>query len=319
MTLGLTPVRIEIHPIETPRKKPFWMPRNLLGMAALLWLLSGIFLVAPDRQAVLTRFGRVLQPRVFPGIHFHWPYPIESVAKLKVRQLQRLAIGGEVPDDLLGRSQTMRSQFLTGDLNIINVRAIVQYNIADPVSFLFRASNVEQTVGAVVESELNRQLSSRTVDGALTIDKIEIQEIVRQRAQQLLDVYSLGVILSTVSIESIGPPSEAAEAFRSVASARADAGKIINEAHGYSNDIIPRARGEAQQIIETATGYRQRKINQAVGEAARFDALAAEYQKAKAVTRQRLYLEALEAILPRIKKTIVENDSVDLTIIGRGK
>ena len=143
--------------------------------------------------------------------------------------------------------------------------------------------------------------------------------MISQAAQQRLNDYRLGVRISTVNIESVGPPPEAADAFRDVASARADSARIVNEAQGYSNDVIPKARGEAQQLLEAAAAYRQRKVNEALGDAARFNQVAAEYARAGEVNAHRLYIETMEQILPRIKKLIVDKSgNLDLTIIRKG-
>lgn len=287
----------------------------LLGLLA-VWLLSGVYLVAADEQAVVTRFGKVTEDRVLPGIHVTWPFPISRVHKLKVRQTQRAVIGGDPADEVLGRSDPLQSQFLTGDQNIINVRSVVQYSVATPADYLFRAQDVANAVGAAVETELGRQFAARTVDEVLTTEKVAIQEIVRQRSQALLDSYGLGVGLASVSIEQIAPPPEAADAFRDVASARADSARIVSEAEGYSNDIVPRARGEARQMLESAEAYKQRIINEARGDASRFSQLAAEIGSSPDVTRARLYIEAMEQILPRLKKTIVDSSgNLDLTIV----
>lgn len=296
------------------------LSRVRLAFAALpvLWLLTGIYLIPADEQAVVTVFGAVSEERVMPGIHYTWPYPIGQVYKLKVRQFQRAVIGGDPADAVLGRVEPLRSQFLTGDRNIINVRTVAQYSVATPADYLFRADDVAKAVEVAVESELGRQIASRVVDDVLTTEKVAIQETVRQRAQQLIDGYGLGVVLSTVSIEQISPPPEAADAFRDVASARADSARIVSEAEGYANDIIPRARGEAQQLIEASLGYKERKVNEAEGDTSRFTQLAAEYERNPEVTRNRLYLETLEEILPRFKKTIIDGQgNLDLTIVRR--
>ncbi len=292
--------------------------RNIRAGLLVVWLLSGLYLVATDQQAVVTRFGR-FQRIETPGIHYHLPWPVEQVVKLKADQLQAATIGGEPADGALGRTDPLRSQFLTGDQNIINVRTVVQYNVKGPAEYLFRSQDVQQTVGAVVESELGREIAHRSVDDVLTTEKIQIQEAVRERAQRVLDAYNVGVSIYTVNIDRTAPPDEAKEAFADVAGARADAAKIVNQAEGYANDVVPRARGEAQQLLEAAQAYRQRKINEALGDAARFTQLAEEYNKAAAVTSHRLYLEAMEQILPRIKKTIIDRqgNNVDMTIIRR--
>ncbi|MBV9083170.1 MAG: FtsH protease activity modulator HflK [Acidobacteriaceae bacterium] len=292
--------------------------RILLG-TALLWLASAIYVVRPDQQAVVTRLGAVVHARVYPGIHYAFPFPIDRVYKVKVNQLQRLMIGGDVADSVLGRTQPLASQFLTGDQNIINMRVAVQYFVATPADYLFRSVDVAKSVGSVAQAELARRIAHRSVDAVLTTEKTAIQEQVLRNAQAGLDEYRTGVRLANVSIESVTPPAEVADAFRDVASARADTGRIIDEAHGYANDVVPKARGEAQQTLESAEAYRQAKVNEATGDAARFIAVAAEYAKAPQVSAGRLYTEAMEQILPKIRKLIIDaNGNVDLSIIRKG-
>lgn len=295
--------------------------RHLLIVIAGLWLVGGIYLVPTEEQAVLTTFGAVVNDRVTPGVGWHWAWPVGRVHKLKVRELKRAFIGGEVADEANALpADPVLSQFLSGDQNILNVRAVVQYSIAEPASFLFRSRDPDQTVANSVEAALERQISSRAVDEVLTTEKIAIQEAVRQDAQVLIDRYGLGVLLSTVNIRTVAPPPEAADAFRDVASARADAARIVNEAEGYANDILPRARGEAQQMLSESRGYRERKIRRAEGDTARFERLAAEYRKNPEVTRSRLFLETMEEVLPRLRKTVVDDQgNLDLTIIRRSQ
>jgi membrane protease subunit HflK len=296
------------------------MTKRRIAMAiVVIWVLSGVYLVAPDQQAVETLFGRVVAPRVMPGLHYALPWPIESVTKLKVRQLQRLVVGGELPDTVLGRTPALQSQFLTGDKNIINMRVVVQYSVGLPADYLFQAQNPAQVVGAAVESELAGRVSRRGVDAVLTTEKAAIQDETRAAAQKVLNDYRTGVLLSTINIESVTPPPEAADAFRDVASARADTARIVNNAEGYANDLIPKTRGQARQLLEESEAYKQKKINEAGGDAARFNQIAAEYGKASQVTGQRLYLETMEQVLPKIKKLIVDkNGNLDLTILRRG-
>jgi membrane protease subunit HflK len=316
-TLSLQPQADAIPLLPAP---PRWSRSRIVFGLLALWLLSGMYLVAPDQQAVETLFGRVVTPRVLPGLHYALPWPVERVTKLKVRQLQRLVVGGDLPDSVLGRAPTLASQFLTGDQNIVNLRVVVQYSVGVPVDYLFQAQDAAQVVGAAVESELARRLARRGVDAVLTTEKIAIQDETRAAAQKLLNDYRVGVLLSTINIESVTPPPETAEAFRDVAGARADTARIVNEAEGYANDLIPKARGQAQQLLEESEAYKQKKINEAAGDAARFNQIAAEYSKAGQVTGERLYLETMEQVLPRIRKLIVDkNGNLDLTIIRRGE
>jgi len=287
---------------------------------SILWLLTCVYVVPIDQQAVVTRFGAVVDGRVMPGIHLSLPWPIDLVTRLKVQQLQRLVVGGDFADAVTGRAQPLQSQFLTGDQNIISMRVVVQYSVGVPIDYLFRTEDVARSVGAAVESALADRVAGRNVDAVLTTEKQSVQEEVRAEAQRILNDYRAGVLLSTVNMETVVPPPEAADAFREVASARADSSRIVSEAQGYANDLIPKARGEAQQMIEAAEGYKESKINMAQGDAARFDEVAAEYSKASEVNGRRLYLETMEQILPKIKKLIVDkNGNLDLTIIRKGE
>src|SRR5579863_8493857 len=166
--------------------------RAVLAIAG-LWVLSGVYIVLPDQQAVETLFGRVIAPRVLPGLHYALPWPIESVAKLKVRQLQRLVVGGDLADSVLGRTQPLLSQFLTGDQNIIHLRVVVQYSVSVPADYLFQTQNPGQVVGAAVEAEMARRVAHRGVDAVLTTEKAAIQDEARAAAQQRLNEYRAGV------------------------------------------------------------------------------------------------------------------------------
>jgi membrane protease subunit HflK len=199
------------------------------------------------------------------------------------------------------------------------MRVVVQYWVGVPVDYLFQAQDAAKAVGAAVEAELARRISRRGVDDILTTEKAAIQEEVREAAQKRIHEYRSGVLISTVNIEAVTPPPEAADAFRDVASARADSARIVNEAQGYAGDVVPKARGQAQQALEAAAAYKQRKINEALGDASRFTQVAAEYERASAVNGRRLYIETMEQILPRIKKLIVDpSGNLDLTIIRKG-
>jgi modulator of FtsH protease HflK len=304
---------IEI-PLAPRQKRKVRIWAWLLG----LWLLSGLYVVATDQQALVTTFGKVTAPRISPGIHYAAPWPIQRVYKLKVHQLRRTVIGGEIPDGVLGRVQPISSEFLSGDLNLMNIRVVAQYSVSDPALFLFQIEDVDRTVASAVSAELSRKLAHTTVDETLTTEKIAIQNDVMLSAQRSLDAYRAGVSVSSINIENVAPPAEAAEAFRGVASAKADAIRIVNEAEGYANDLLPRTRGEATQMMEQAQAYKEGKTNRARGDAARFESVAREYAKAPKVTSTRAYLEAMEQILPKLKKLVVDSTgSLDLTIVRK--
>ena len=206
-----------------PRTPPLSRTQKVSAAIIAVWLISCVYLVAPEQQAVVTRFGAIVNPRVMPGIHLSFPWPIDQVSKLKVQQLQRLVVGGDIPDSVLGRTQPLQSQWITGDQNIINMRVVVQYSVSVPSDYLFQSQDVARAVGAAVESEMARRIATRNVDAVLTTEKAAIQEEVRAASQKRINDYRSGVLLSTINIESVTPPPEAADSFRDVASARADA------------------------------------------------------------------------------------------------
>lgn len=291
-------------------------------MIASLYLLSGLYFVSADQQAVELILGKVQNRKVrsLPGIHWTWPYPIARVEKLKVRETKRLTVGIEAPDQVLGRGVgEVKAQFLTGDQNITNLRLAVQYTIEDPFQYLFAAKDVTSVIARTVEAALSSVVVRHNVDDLLTTEKVAVQQQVQRVSQSLLDSHESGVSITNVSIESIAPPDEVLEAFRDVASAREDKDRIIRQAESYANDVLPRARGEATRLMEEASSYRQRKINEAQGDASRFISLAAEYAKAREVTSARLFLETMEEVLPRLKKIIVESGpgGVDLDLIQK--
>jgi modulator of FtsH protease HflK len=304
----------ELVPEQRPRPRKFRVWAWLLGA----WILSGIYIISPEQQAVVTRFGAVTAPRVLPGIHYALPWPIDSVYKLKVHQLRRTTIGGDFADNVLGRLQSGSSEFLSGDQNLLSIRVVAQYSVSEPREFLFQTEDVDRAVSAVVGAELSRRIAHTAVDDILTTEKIAVQNDVLHAAQQTIDSYHAGATISSISIESVTPPAEAGDAFRSVASAKADAIRIVNQAEGYANDLLPRARGEAAQLHEQVQAYKEGKVNRAAGDAARFEPVAREYAKAPKVTSTRVYVEAMEQILPKLKKLIVDSSgNVDLTVIRR--
>ena len=287
-------------------------------VALILYLLSGVYFVSADQQAVVLVLGRVRESRVLPGMRWTLPFPFSRVEKLKVLETKRLTVGIEAPDQVLGRGAgEVKAQFLTGDQNIINIRLAVQYLVEDPVLYLFSARDVTSVIARTVETILSSVVVRRPVDDLLTRDKIAVQNEVQTGAQELL--HRFGVSISSISIESIAPPDEVLEAFRDVASAREDRERIVRESESYSNDVVPRARGEAERLRQEASSYCERKVNEALGDAARFASLATEYKKAQDVTSARLFLETMEEVLPRMKKIVVESGpgGIDLDLIQR--
>ncbi len=292
-----------------------------LGALIGLYLLSGFYIVGSDEVGVVRLFGKVWQPRVQPGLHYRPPFPFSRLDKVKVRQVRRVAIGMETADVVLQRQpQPLRMQFLTGDQNIVNLQAVVQFTVRDPVRFLFAASEPERIIQCVAEAAMAKEVAQMSVDDILTVGKIGVQNRVRGQVQRLLDeVYDLGVTVVTVTIQKVSPPDQVKDAFDAVTKARQSRHQRILEAQSYANTVIPKARGEAQKLLNEAIAYRDKVVAEAKGNAAKFLALLSEYRKAKDVTRVRLYIEAMEELLPKIKKVIVDprGGKLDIGMIRR--
>jgi membrane protease subunit HflK len=223
---------------------------------------------------------------------------------------------------MLGLEETQpinRSQFLTGDRNVLNIRLVVQFAISDPAAFLFRTADVNTLVGNAARGALAQVVAGRRVDDLLTTEKVAVQERVQAVAEETVRRYECGVTVLGVVLDAIVPPTEVVEAFRLVAAARADGDRIVREAESYANGIVPVARGAAAKTGQEALAYNTQVVNGAIGDAARFSGLAAEYAKAPRETATRLYLETMDVVLPKMDKTIIGADpaSVDLQFVGK--
>ena len=277
-----------------------------IGIAIVIWLLLGLYSVGPDEVGVVQRFGEYNR-LVGSGLNYHFPYPIETVKTPKVTEVKRIEIGFRTIGKNQYRTIEQESLMLTGDENIVDAELIVQYKIKDPIDYLFNFIGPELTLREASEASLRTVVGRHNIDQALTSGKLMIQEETKELLQITLDKYETGVIVVAVQLQDVSPPKQVIDAFKDVASAKEDKNRMINEAEGYRNDVIPKARGEAQAMIRKAEGFRESRIKRAEGDVAKFKAIVKEYNKAKDVTKERLYLEAMEEILPGIDKYIVPN------------
>ncbi len=283
------------------------------GAGLLLWLLSGIYIVNPDEQGVVLRFGEYNRTEG-PGPHYAWPIPIESVYKPQVTQVLRSEVGfrsvGQSATFQQGQVRTIpeEASMLTGDENIVNVQFSVQYKISDAVAYLFNVSAPTALVRNAAEAAMREVIGNSQIDSAITDGKLKIQSEATQLLQAVLNRYGAGIQVLAVQLQDVHPPHEVIDAFKDVASAREDKSRIINEAEAYRNELLPRARGQAAAMRNEAEAYSTTRVRNAEGEAARFDALRVEYEKAPKVTEQRLYYEAIEDILSRsAEKVLMDN------------
>ena len=278
----------------------------IFGIALIFWLFTGVYTVGPDEVGVVQRFGkydRIVQS----GLNYHMPFPIETVKTPKVTEVKRIEVGFRTVGKNQYRTVERESLMLTGDENIVDAELIVQYKIKEPLNYLFNFIGPELTLREASEASLRTVVGRHNIDEALTSGKLMIQEETKELLQSILDKYGTGVQVVAVQLQDVSPPKQVIDAFKDVASAKEDKNRMINEAEGYRNDVIPKARGEAQAMIREAEGFRESRIKRAEGDVAKFKAILKEYSKAKDVTRERLYLEAMEGILPGLEKYIVPN------------
>ena len=276
----------------------------LLGAALALWLFTGTYMVGPDEIGVVRTFGkytRVAQS----GLNYHFPYPIEQVNTPAVTEVKRIEIGFRTLRNGQYRSVEKESLMLTGDENIVDAEMIVQYKIKDPVKYLFRIMEPELTVREAAEASLRTVVGRNKIDETLTTGKFKIQEETKIQLQLILDKYNSGIHVVAVQLQDVSPPKEVLGAFKDVASAKEDKNRMINQAEGYRNNVIPKARGEAEAMIRDAEGFKQARIKRSEGDAAKFTTILKEYRKAKSITQKRLYLETMERVLPNIEKIII--------------
>jgi membrane protease subunit HflK len=258
-------------------------------IAALVYGGFGFYTVSQQERAVVLRFG-VYSDTVQPGLNWNPPL-IDSVTKVNISQLRNYRSKGEM---------------LTEDLNIVDVELSIQYSIVSIRDFVLAIRDPESSLKHAADSALRHVVGSSEMNQVLTEGRAEVGIEVKQRLQTYLDSYSTGIVVSTVNIEKTSPPREVQAAFNDVNKAREDEERYKNEAESYSNGILPEARGQAQRVIEEATAYREQVIAQADGDASRFNALLIEYKKAPKVTRERLYLDAVEDVLSSSSKVMVD-------------
>ncbi len=273
-----------------------------------LWLLTGFYRVNPQQQGVVLRFGEWVST-TGPGLHYQIPYPIEQVLTPEVTRDNRLEIGFR--DNLRGSSSRRdvpdESLMITGDENIIDIDFVVFWRISDAGAYLFNLADPDGTIKVAAESVMREVIGETEIQNALTDGRESIQITVRQKLQDLLDEYKVGVRVREVQLLAVDPPEGVIDAFIDVQRARQDRDRLKNEAEAIRNDIVPRARGEAAQLIADAEAYEAEVLNRAQGDASRFNQVYDAYVQNKEVTKERIYLETLEEVFGKINKIIIDD------------
>ena len=276
----------------------------LLGLAVAFWFFTGVYMVGPDEVGVIRTFGAYTH-QTQPGLNWHYPYPIQTVRTPKVTEVKRIEIGFRTTRNGQYRTVEKESLMLTGDENIVDAELIVQYRIKEPENYLFKIVEPELTVREASEASLRTIVGMNNIDETLTTGKYRIQEEAKKQIQAILDKYQSGIQVVAAQLQDVSPPKQVIAAFKDVASAKEDKNRLINQAEGYRNDVIPKARGEAEAMIRGAEGFRESRVKRSEGDVAKFNTVLKEYRKAKDITRERLYLETMEKVLPGVEKVII--------------
>lgn len=291
--------------------------RGLLRMVAPLLvtllilgaLTTGFFKVEANEQSVIRVLGKYKRT-VGPGLHFKLPYGIARHDNVAVTEQKKLEFGFRTTVPAT-RSTFERSGYqdeslmLTGDLNVADVEWVTQYTIKDPVQYLFRVANVNDTFRVMNEAVMREIVGDRTIDEALTVGRSEIEAVGEEKLQVLCDQYELGIAIDKVLLRNVNPPEEVKDSFNEVNTAQQQKETMINAAQSEYNKVIPKARGDAERLIEEARGYAIQQENEALGDVERFNAVFAEYQKAPELTRERLYIQAMTNVLSATKGKVI--------------
>ncbi len=309
---------------------------GVIGVIVAIWLATGVYTINPGEQAALRLFGNVREATVIDtGLHWRWPGPIGDKNVVLTSETRRMELGFRSAQGAVDAAVPVEALMISGDLNIVDVRMVVQYNISNLIQYLFRvddpgeqARGVEtgqpdgRTLTDASEAALRLIVGQRSIDDVLTEQREEVQSETKDRLQQLMDEYGTGINVLNVQLQDVKAPEEVRDAFDDVLRARQERDTKINQARSFENDIIPRARGDAARIVQEAEAFAAARVARAEGEANRFTAVLREFavsQASRDVTRQRLYLEAMEEILPGINKIIVSKDSDTVLILGGGQ
>lgn len=284
----------------------------IAGVLLLAMLGTSIYTIGPDEVGVITRFGRYIR-QTEPGLHFRMPLFVERVIPVKVRHVYKEEFGYRTGENrrrgLTREGRQNEALMLTGDLNVLEVRWIVQFQIKNPTDFLFNIRNQQEVIRDMSEVVMRSQVGDYSVDEVLTTKRAEIDVEAQQHLQEILDSYGAGVKIVTIKLQDVTPPDSVKPAFNQVNEARQEKERMINQAWETYNRAVPRAKGEAEKTIREAEGYALDVVNRAEGEAKRFTATWKAYKRSPKVTRQRLYLDTLAEVLPKAKaKYIIDAD-----------
>ena len=266
----------------------------------------GFYQLKPGQSAIILRLGAYSQTEPQAGLRWHFPAPFETHDIINVSEIMRLEFGIRGDDPVAQDAAIHESSMQTGDNSIVDLGFVMQYRISDAFESRYGVAEIVSTLRDAAQAAVREVVGRMTVDGVLTERRGEVEIESERLLQDIVDSYAMGIEVMQIELQQVQPPEEVRAAFDDVVAAAQDANLAINQAMGYENEVLPRSRAEAIELTESAHAYRDAKIAESRGEADRFSALLAAYQAAPEVTRKRLYLETMEAVLPNVKKIIIE-------------
>jgi len=277
----------------------------IAGIALLVWLGSGVFIVQEGQQAVVTTFGRYTNTRE-AGIQFRWPYPFQNHETVSVTQLQSVDVGR---NSVVQATGLRDSSMLTQDENIIDIRFTVQYRRANARAYLFENFRADDAVRQAAETAVREVVGRSKVDAVLYEQRTALSSDLVKSIQAQLNRLNSGILVDNVNVQSVQVPEQVQASFDDAFKAGADRDRLKNEGQAYAADVIPKAQGAASRLKQEAEAHRATVTAQAEGDAQRFRSVLAEYQKAPGVTRDRLYLETMQTVYSNVSKVLVESRS----------
>ncbi|MFC2172379.1 FtsH protease activity modulator HflK [Acidobacteriota bacterium] len=278
-----------------------------LGLLFLVYIASGIFVVQANETALSLRFGALKQEALAPGIHYRIPWPVDRIKKVKIKEVKKIEVGLS-PETAAEGYQTLLPYCLTGDKNIIHNRFAIQYRISDPSKYLFKTGNPQQLLKAQAQAAIIEAVGQRGVDPLLTTGKRELELTLQKKIQAGLDEIGIGISVMSIETRAIQPPRLVIDAFKDVITAREEKATAIHEADNYRNKVLPEAKAEARRFTEEARAYKFQRTSAARGESQRYIGLYEQYRKARSVTRDRLFLDLIDEIMPRVKVYVLASD-----------
>jgi len=305
-------ITFDISKVKVPNLSPKHIALIVIGILAIIVIVSSVFTIDPEEAGVVLRFGK-WDRTVDPGLNFKLPFGLEEVIKVPIREQLKLEFGFRterpgIRTQYSARRYDEESLMLTGDLNAAKVEWIVQFRIDNPKKFLFRVRNTVETFRGMNEAIMREVIGDRTVNEVLTVGRVEISITMAEQLQELCNQYETGIKVEQVVLQDVNPPDPVKPAFNEVNEAQQEREKLINQALSEYNRVIPKAKGEAKRTIEEAQGYATERVNRSRGDAAKFNSIFREYLKAKDVTRRRIYLETMNEVMQNVGRKLITDD-----------